>query len=93
VFLQLLAIVIRGRLLDLLADLRATTLDAVFLAAAVDDRGVLFLDTDALRLTQHVERDVLDVRGYVARIARSSRSRSAEPRTAEPSMMRSGMNA
>ena len=60
-FLQLLAIVIRGRLLDLLADLRATTLDVVFLAAAVDDRGVLFLDTDALGLTQDVERDVLEL--------------------------------
>ena len=46
-FLQFLAIVIRGRLLDLLADLRAAALNVVLLAGAVDYRRVLLLDADA----------------------------------------------
>src|SRR5262249_45095011 len=46
--LQLLAIVVRGGLLDLLPDLRAAALDVVLCAAAVDDRRVLFLDPDPL---------------------------------------------
>ena len=38
--LQLLAVVVRGGLLDLHAELRAPTLDVSLLAGAVDDRGV-----------------------------------------------------
>src|SRR6516164_3506912 len=59
--LQFLAVIIRGRLVDLLADLRTPALDIVLLAGAVDDRGIFFLDAQLLSLTQHVERDVLEL--------------------------------
>ncbi len=47
--LQLLAVVVRGRLLDLRPDLRDAALDVVLLAGAVDDGGVLLLDQHLLR--------------------------------------------
>src|SRR5215831_8930623 len=59
--LQLLAVIIRGGFLDLLADLRAAPLDVVLFAGAVDDRRVFFLDADPLGFAQHVERDVLEL--------------------------------
>ena len=42
--LQLLAVIVGGRLLDLRADLRDAALDVVLLAGAVDDGGVLLGD-------------------------------------------------
>jgi hypothetical protein len=42
--LQLLAVIIGGRLLDLRLDLRDARLDVLLLAGAVDDGGVLLLD-------------------------------------------------
>src|SRR5208282_3582413 len=59
--LQLLAVIIRGRLLDLLTDLRAAALDVVLLAGPVDDRRVLLLDPQLLGLAQHVERHVFEL--------------------------------
>src|SRR5713226_7201325 len=59
--LQLLAVIVRGGLLDLRLDLRDATLDVLLLAGAVDDRRVLLLETDALRRAEHVERDVLEL--------------------------------
>ena len=59
--LQLLAVVVRGRLLDLRADLRAARLDVRLLAGAVDDRRVLLVDADLLGPAEHVERDVLEL--------------------------------
>src|SRR5262249_47197999 len=59
--LQLLAIVVAGRLLDLLPDLASAALDVVLLPGAVDDRRVFLLDADPLRLTEHVERHVLEL--------------------------------
>src|SRR5262249_39129442 len=59
--LQLLAVVVRGGLLDLRPDLTATAFDVGLLAGPVDDRGVLLLDDDPLGLAQHVERDVLEL--------------------------------
>src|SRR5262249_43706482 len=59
--LQLRAIIAGGRLLDLLADLGATTLDVGLLAASVDDRRVLLIAADLLRLPEHVERDILEL--------------------------------
>src|SRR5947199_324461 len=44
--LQLFAIVVRGGLLDLRLDLRHAGFDVLFLAGAVDDRGVLLVDHD-----------------------------------------------
>ena len=46
--LQLLLVVVGGRLLDLRLDLRDAALDVGLLAGAVDDRGVLLLDPHAL---------------------------------------------
>src|SRR5262249_46904445 len=59
--LQLLAVVIRGRLFDLLADLRAAALDVFFQAGAIDDRRVLLLDPDALCFAKHIESDVFEL--------------------------------
>src|SRR5438552_2868465 len=60
-FLQLLAVIVRGGLLDLRLDLGDPALDVLLLAGAVDDRRVLLLKTDALRRAEHVERDVLEL--------------------------------
>jgi hypothetical protein len=46
--LKLLAVVVGGRLLDLLADLGAAAFDVLLGPGAVDDRGVLLLDRDLL---------------------------------------------
>ncbi len=59
--LQLLAVIVRGGLLDLRLDLGDAALDVLLLAGAVDDRRVLLLDADALRRAEHVERDVLEL--------------------------------
>src|SRR5579863_228305 len=59
--LELLAIIVGGRLLDLRLDLRDTAFDVGLLAGAVDDRGVLLLDSHALGLAEHLERDVLEL--------------------------------
>src|SRR5207249_11058793 len=59
--LELLAVVVRGGLLDLGTDLGDAALKVGLLAAAVDDRGVLLLDDDLLGLAKHVERDVLEL--------------------------------
>src|SRR5271165_963281 len=59
--LQLLAVVVRGGLLDLRADLIAAALDVVALAGALDDRGVLLLDENPLRLAENVQGDVLEL--------------------------------
>ena len=59
--LQLLAVVVRGRLLDLRLDLLHARLDVGLLARAVDDRGVLLVDRHALGAAEHVERHVLEL--------------------------------
>src|SRR5262249_44873305 len=53
--LQLLAVVVRGGLLDLRLDLRDARLDVGLLAGAVDDRGVLLLDHHLLGAAEHVD--------------------------------------
>src|SRR5580700_45321 len=60
-FLQLLAVVVGGGLLDLRLDLRDAVLDVFLLAAAVDDRGVLLVDHHLLGLAEHRQRDVLEL--------------------------------
>ena len=59
--LELLAVVVRGGLLDLRLDLGDAALEVGLLARAVDDRGVVLLDDDLLGLAEHVERDVLEL--------------------------------
>src|SRR5262249_28322031 len=59
--LELLAVVVRGGLLDLSADLGDAALEVDLLARTVDDRGVLLLDDDLLGLAEHVERHVLEL--------------------------------
>src|SRR6185437_1765895 len=59
--LQLLAVVVRGGLLDLRLDLLHARLDVGLLAGAVDDRGLLFLDDHLLGAAQHVEGHVLEL--------------------------------
>ena len=53
--LQLLLVVVGRRLLDLRLDLADPALDVGFLPRAVDDRGVLLLDPDPLRLAEHLQ--------------------------------------
>src|SRR5215204_2324446 len=65
--LELLTVVVRGRLLDLRLDLRHAALDVGTLAGTVDDRGVLLLDAHALGAAEHVERHVLELDAEVFR--------------------------
>ena len=58
-FLQLLLVVVRGRLLDLRAQLRAAARNVSLAGGAVDDRRVLLLDPHPLGAAEHVQRDVL----------------------------------
>jgi len=52
--LQLFAIVVRGRLFDLLTDRFDATLDRGFVAGAVDDRGFFLTDFDPFCAAQIV---------------------------------------
>src|SRR6478672_8177622 len=65
--LQLLAVVVRGGLLDLRLDLRHARLDVGLLAGAVDDRGVLLVDHHLLGAAEHGERDVLELDAEIFR--------------------------
>ena len=53
-FLQFLAIVVAGRVLDLLLDLSNTALDVFTVPLAPDDRGVVLVGLDLLRPAEHV---------------------------------------
>src|SRR5690606_25496709 len=66
-FLQLLLVVVRGGVLDLLLDLADAGLDGGLLTDAVDDGGVVLGDGDLLGLAQHVEGDVLELDAEVFR--------------------------
>ena len=59
--LQLFAVVVGGRLLDLRLDLHNAALDVLLFAGTVDDRRVFLLDPDALGSAQHVESDVFEL--------------------------------
>src|SRR5207247_51706 len=59
--LQLLLVVIAGRLFDLHADLLDASLDQLLLARAVDDGGVLLRRLDLLRLAEVLQRHVLEL--------------------------------
>src|SRR3984957_4243121 len=59
--LQLLLVVVGGRLFDLRLDLGDAAFDVLLGADAVDDRGVLLLDPDALSPAEHLDRHVLEL--------------------------------
>src|SRR5690606_744006 len=65
--LQLLTVVVRGGVLDLTLDLADAGFDAVLLASAFDDGGVVLGDLDLLGLAEHVERDRLKLDAEVFR--------------------------
>src|SRR6516225_9039498 len=65
--LQLLAVVIGGRLLNLRPDLTGAGDDVVLAAGAIDDGRVLLLDPHLLGASEHVERDVLELDAEVFR--------------------------
>src|SRR5215467_8643756 len=65
--LELLAVVVRGRLLDLRPDLLDATLDARRLACALDDSAVVLVHHDLLGLAQVLELDVLELDAEVLR--------------------------
>src|SRR5450759_2686301 len=54
--LQLLAVVVRGGLLDLRLDLADPGFDVLLLAGAADDRGVFLVDHDLAGAAEHVDR-------------------------------------
>ena len=58
-FLQLLAVVVGGRFLDLTANLTNASLDVGVLASAFDDRRIVLIERNPLGLTQIVERHAL----------------------------------
>ncbi len=59
--LQLLAVVVRGRLLDLVADGGDAPLDGLTFARALDDRGVLLVHDDALGAPEVFDGDRLQL--------------------------------
>ena len=59
--LQLLLVVVRGGVLDLLLDLADARLDVGLLAGAVDDGGVVLGDRHLLGLAEHLHRHVLEL--------------------------------
>ena len=59
--LELLAVVVGGRLLDLRADLLDAALDLLRRAGALDDRGVVLVDRDLLGPAEVLELDVLEL--------------------------------
>ncbi len=59
--LELLAVVVGRGVLDLRADLGDAALDLVLLARAVDDRGVVLVDRDALGAAEIAHGDVLEL--------------------------------
>src|SRR6476659_5490329 len=59
--LELLLVVVRRRLVDRGADLGDTALDLVVLTGAVDQRGVVLVDDDALRLAEVGDLRVLEL--------------------------------
>src|SRR6185312_5808260 len=65
--LQLLAVVVRGGLLDLRLDLLHASLDVGLLAGAADDGGVFLVDHHPLGATEHGERDVLHLDAEIFR--------------------------
>ncbi len=60
-FLQLLAVVVGGRLVDLPPDLLHAALDVGALAATFDDRRVFLVDRDPLGAAEVAHRDVLEL--------------------------------
>src|SRR5207249_5216641 len=60
-FLQLLLVVVRGGLLDLRPDLLDAPFDVALLAGAVDQRGVVLVDGDALAAAEVVDSDPLQL--------------------------------
>src|ERR1019366_562719 len=65
--LQLLAIVVARRRLDLLADLFDAALDGRLVARAVDDRAVVLVERDTLRATEVADRHVLELEAELFR--------------------------
>src|SRR6185503_5377888 len=65
--LELLAVVVGGRVLDLRADLADAALDLGLLAGALDDRRVVLVDGDALGAAQLLEREALELDAEVLR--------------------------
>src|SRR5829696_7385585 len=65
--LQLLAVVVGGRLFDLRLDLGDAGLDVGLFAGTVNNRGVLLLDAHPLGAPEHVERHVLELDAEVFR--------------------------
>jgi hypothetical protein len=59
--LELLAVVVRGRRLDLVPDLRDAGVDVGLLAGALHDRRVFLVDDDRLRLAEVVQREALEL--------------------------------
>ena len=59
--LQLLAVVVEDRFLDLLLDLRHPGFDVLLLAGAVDDGGFFLLDHHLLGAAEHRHVDVLEL--------------------------------
>src|SRR3546814_11939256 len=59
--LELLAIVIAGGVFDLGTDRFGTALDRVGITGAIDERGVVLVDRDALGGAEPAERDVFEL--------------------------------
>src|SRR5579884_2720155 len=63
--LEFLAVIVRGRLLNLAADLLHAAFDCLGIATAFDDRGVVLVNRDALCTAQVLNLDVLKLDAQV----------------------------
>ena len=66
-FLQLLPIIVGRCFLDLRFDLLAARLDVLFLADAIDNRGVVLVNINAFGTAQHVEGNILEFNTKILR--------------------------
>ena len=66
-FLKFLAIVVRSRVCDQLADLGCAAFDRLLVAATADDCRVVLIDDDALRLTEALDSDFLQLQAKFLR--------------------------
>jgi hypothetical protein len=63
--LELLTIVVRGCVLDLLTDLRNASLDISICSLTIDDGCVVLINNDALSLTKVCKRNVLKLKAKI----------------------------
>src|SRR6056297_1899947 len=66
-FLQLLTVIVRGRILDLLTNLVDPCFDHLLITGTVYNRGVLLINGDLLGITQHIDGGAFQFQSFLFR--------------------------